>query len=125
MKKILLVEDEVDIREPFTIILQSHGYYVDIATNGQEALALHKQTAHDLILLDLMMPEVDGVGFLEHAFPDGIPAHTRVVLLTNLSSGALLKRGLELGAHSHEIKSNLTPAGLLALVKDEFKTLGP
>lgn len=123
MKKILLVEDEVDIREPFMIVLRSHGYDVDVAMNGQEALECSRQTKYDLILLDLMMPELDGIGFLERAFSNGIPDDTRIVLLTNLSSGALLKRGLELGAHSHEVKSNLTPRTLLTLIEEELKEL--
>lgn len=123
MRKILLVEDEADIRDPFTIVLRSNGYSVDVAVDGKDALNYCSEKSYDLILLDLMMPDLDGVGFLKEAFAEDIPSGTRIVLLTNLSSGTLLHQGLDFGAHNHEIKSNLTPASLLKLVESELEKL--
>jgi CheY-like chemotaxis protein len=67
MTNVLLVEDDQDIREALTELLQDEGYAVSSATNGEEALELLDHIERpSLILLDLVMPKMDGVEFLEH-----------------------------------------------------------
>ena len=79
MSKILLVEDEKILRDAYAILLGSQSEYsVDTATNGKEALELCKQNKYDLILLDLMMPVLDGMGFLKEAMmPTTSPPSSR------------------------------------------------
>lgn len=120
MARILLVEDEMILREAFTILLTAQGYSVEAATNGQEALDYCHSTVFDLILLDLMMPVLDGVGFLQQANLTQTHPRTRVVILSNLSSGAPLTVALELGAHRHAIKANMSPKDIIALVEEEL-----
>lgn len=120
MTKILLVEDEPTIRDAFGIILSSSGYEFDIAANGAEALELWGKNTYSLVLLDLMMPVLDGVGFLKKANIAESGSSARVVVLSNLSSGGLTVEAMKLGAHRHEIKANLAPSEIIKLVEEEL-----
>lgn len=122
MHRILLVEDEKILREAYTIILKTQdGYHLDTAAHGQEALNLCKKNKYDLILLDLMMPVLDGAGFMEKACLAKKAPDTRVVVMSNLSSGEGLEKVLRLGAHRHAVKSDLAPADIVTLVEEELK----
>lgn len=120
MTKILLVEDEAIIRDAFSIILSSSGHDIDVAINGAEALELWNKSRYDLLLLDLMMPVLDGIGFLKQARIKDSSAGARVVVLSNLSSGEATVEALQLGAHRHEVKANLAPSELLKLIEEEL-----
>lgn len=121
MYRILLVEDEKILRDAYTILLGAQDEWeLDTATNGQEALELAGKSTYDLILLDLMMPVLDGVGFLEKASLKETSPSTKVIILSNLSSGEEPLRALELGAHRHEVKSNLAPNEVLAMIREEL-----
>jgi len=119
MRKILVVEDEDLLRESYRIIISTEPYDVDTAKNGQEALDKCAEKTYDLILLDLMMPVLDGVGFLERFDnPD-----TKVVILSNLSTGEVLEKALKLGADSNIIKASLSPRDLLSKVRYEVTSI--
>ncbi len=115
MPKILVVEDEDILRESYELIISSEPYDLDVAKNGQEALEKCQTKDYDLILLDLMMPVLDGVGFLERY---DNPA-TKIIILSNLSSGATLEKAMQLGAHSSVVKASLSPSDLLSMVRQE------
>jgi len=119
-KKILIVEDEAIISEPFKIILSSGGYGVKVAGNGHEALELCKKDRYDLILLDIMMPVCNGVEFLEKAKLDTAAPTTKVIIMSNLSSGEELTEALALGAKKSILKASVTPKTLLELVAAEL-----
>jgi CheY-like chemotaxis protein len=116
MPKVLLVEDEDVLRDAYQEILQMSGAHVDFARNGVEALERCGSVTYDLILLDLMMPILDGVGFLKQANLQKAAPQTKVVVFSNLSSGGDVLQAMELGADEHVLKSGLTPKDLLALV---------
>lgn len=120
MAKILLVEDEKVLREAFTILLRANGYEVDPAADGHEALKLWQSNRYQLVLLDLMMPVLDGVGFLQEAKPKTSAPETRIIVLSNLSSGDMPKQALQLGAHRHEVKANLAPKEIIEIVSQEM-----
>lgn len=120
MRRILLVEDEEILRESYEIILSSEPYEVDVASNGQEALALCKKKPYDLILLDLMMPVMDGPTFLEHFSLLSNP-RSKVIILSNLSAGNELTRAMDLGAHRNILKASLSPKQLIAAVRYEVE----
>jgi DNA-binding response OmpR family regulator len=125
MSKILLVEDEKVLRDAFMILLDSQDKYdVDVATNGKEALEHCKKCEYDLILLDLMMPILDGVGFLEKAKLAAKAPGTRVVVMSNLSSGEGLVKALQLGAHRQAVKSDLAPQDVVKIVEEELALAG-
>lgn len=122
MHKILLVEDEKILRDAYAILLQAQdGMDVTIAVNGQEALDYCAHASFDLILLDLMMPVLDGVGFLEQANLKATSPNTKVIILSNLSSGEDLTRALHLGADRHAVKSDLGPNDIISLIGDTLK----
>ena len=80
---VLVVDDDEDIREVLTTCLGLEGYAVRVASDGLEALSrLADQPAPALVLLDLMMPRLDGAGFLARSAGPGWPAGTRVVVMT-------------------------------------------
>jgi DNA-binding response OmpR family regulator len=120
MRKILIVEDEEILRESYRLILSTEPYTIRVASDGKEALRLCEDERYDLILLDLMMPGMDGNTFLrEYArVADMLP---KIVILSNLSSGEELEKALDLGAHKNVIKSDLSPRQLVSLVRYELQ----
>lgn len=121
MRKILIVEDEEILRESYKIILSTEPYLITTATDGDHALKICKETAFDLILLDLMMPRVDGVAFLERYKELQYPP-TKIIILSNLSSGDELTKALKIGAHTSAVKADLSPRQLLAMVRYELQS---
>jgi CheY-like chemotaxis protein len=117
MAKVLLVEDEDILRDAYQEVLLSSGTDLDVARNGMEALERCSSGSYDLILLDLMMPVLDGVSFLKEANLRKVAPGTRVVVFSNLSSGGNVSEAMELGADEHVLKSDLTPKDLLTLVE--------
>ncbi len=107
-KKILLIEDDQDMQDLYGDYL-SDIYNITIAHNGQEGLEKMENEQYDLVLLDIMMPKMDGVEFLEkkkgHEKNFGVP----VVLLTNLAAEEVLNKCIQLGAKSLIMKSDITP----------------
>lgn len=88
MKTVLIVEDERPIREALQTKLSGMGYAVLSAENGQLGLASALEWQPDLILLDQLMPVMDGVTMLEHLRADERGKTLRVLLLTNMSPGS-------------------------------------
>jgi len=95
---------------------------VDTASNGKEALELCKDNTYDLVLLDLMMPVLDGMGFLKEAKLSVNSPKTRIVVMSNLSGGNEVKEALSLGAHRHAVKSDLGPADVMDIVNKELSS---
>jgi two-component system alkaline phosphatase synthesis response regulator PhoP len=118
---ILLVEDDTAIREAFAMILAiGDKYTVTTAENGQIALDLCKEHYYDLILLDIMMPILDGIGFLKEytAHYDDV---AKIIIMSNLSSGSELSLVQDYGVERALLKSSLTPVKLMSIVEE---TLG-
>jgi DNA-binding response OmpR family regulator len=118
MRKILVVEDEDLLRETYRDILSSAPYDVHVANNGKEALKKCSVNNYDLILLDLMMPTMNGVEFMQAYIEKGMNP-TKVLVLSNISFGDDLRKVKDLGAHKNMIKSDLSPKQLLAAVRSE------
>jgi CheY-like chemotaxis protein len=122
MRRILLVEDEKILRDAYEIMLGAQkNYILDVASNGREALDQLKRNKYDLILLDLMMPVLDGAGFMEKAALAKKSPNTRIVIMSNLSSGEGLEKVLKLGAHRHAVKSDLAPDEVVAIIEEELQ----
>lgn len=95
MPHILLVEDEIALSEPLAFLLSKEGFEVTVATNGREALAEFDDKKHDLVLLDLMLPEVPGTEVCRQIRTH---AQTPIIMLTAKDSEVDIVVGLELGA---------------------------
>lgn len=109
-KKILLVEDDLYIRDIYKEVLKNEGYDLTIAIDGQDGLTKAREGGYDLILLDMMMPKMDGMTVLKELQknPPKEP-NTQIVVLTNLAHDAVIQEALALGAKGYLVKSGLNP----------------
>lgn len=125
-KKILLIEDDALTRELYQEILEQEGFDLTIASDGQEGYDKASKGGFDLILLDIMMPKMDGVTLLGK-LKENPPAvkNGNVLLLTNLEHDAVINEALNLGAASYFVKSNLTPGQVLEKIKTYLNTPTP
>lgn len=114
-KKVLIIEDERPLSHALELKLQHEGCQTAVAHNGKDGLELFAKDTYDVVLLDMMMPEMDGFQVLEHMKASGkMPT---VFVLSNLSLHDDEKRVIGMGAKKYFIKSN-TP---LAIIVEEIK----
>jgi DNA-binding response OmpR family regulator len=127
VSRILVVDDDADIRRVLTSILVEEGHRVASAYDGQNAMEMLHQEMPDLVILDVMMPRLDGFDVLKQMKTQGIRDQTRVLLLTAKSSEHDWARGYKLGADLYLTKpfgiEELLEAvnSVLALPKDQLK----
>lgn len=109
-KRVLIIEDEKPLQHALQLKLQREGFEIVTGTNGQEALDLLRSQEFDVVLLDLMMPEIDGFQVLEQKSTfAGSPS---IFVLSNLSQHEDEERVMSLGAKKFFIKSD-TPLSLI------------
>jgi len=120
--KILLVEDDLYTRELFEEVLKDAGFFVETAFDGEMGLSKILAGGFDLILLDVVMPQMDGLEVL-NKLKESAPVKKNgpVVMLTNLSHDPIIKDVLSRGAAGYLIKSDLTPDTLVKKVKEFLK----
>jgi len=116
-KRILVVEDDQFLKELYADVLKAENYSVDSAADGQEGLAKIKIGGYDLILLDIIMPKLDGLEVMRQmqTNPPQNP-NKCVVFLTNLDKDEEIKEALKLG-QGYLIKSQITPGSLIQEIK--------
>lgn len=117
-KKILIIEDDKFIAEMYSKLLVEHGYKVDFAVNGKDGIKQAKAADYDLILLDIMMPEVTGIDVLKELRGEdgiGLP-NTKIVILTNLGQNKASQDALKAQADGYLIKADIVPSKLLEIV---------
>ncbi|OFV98499.1 MAG: two-component system response regulator [Acidobacteria bacterium RIFCSPLOWO2_12_FULL_54_10] len=120
IRKVLLVEDEEDIRKVAQISLQFRGNWaVAVAVNGEECLAMAASDPPDLILLDCMMPRMDGYEACRRLKQDPVLSHIPVIFLTAKTQESEIKKGLAVGAVGYLTK----PFNPMNLVEDIMKVL--
>jgi len=117
-KKILLVEDEDFIRELYTRQLIKAGFTVKSAVDGQTGLEALKNETFDLLLLDIMLPGINGLQLLREFKTQNPNSQMITILLTNLGQEAVIKEGFELGAQAYLIKASYTPDQVVSEVKN-------
>lgn len=116
-KKILLVEDEDFIRDLYNRQLTKAGFNVKTAIDGNTALEILKQEKFDLMLLDIMLPGMNGLQVLREYKTQNPQSQTITILLTNLGQEAVIKEGFELGAQAYLMKASYTPDQVVTEVK--------
>ena len=104
MKKILIVDDEPNIVMSLEYTFKKSNYEVFIARDGQEALDILKSNFPDVIILDIMMPMVDGFATLEQIRKDVNLQHTKVMFLSAKNKESDIEKGLALGADAYMTK---------------------
>jgi DNA-binding response OmpR family regulator len=113
---ILLVDDDLYIRDVYKEVLESEGFTVDIAMDGKEGLEKIISNEYNLILLDVMLPQLDGIGVLA-TLAENKKDHAPVILLTNLAHDPILKEASKYGAIMTLIKTDITPDQLVEHAK--------
>lgn len=118
---ILIVEDDLALNEAYSLLLTQAGYEVRTAFNGQEALDILQDWTPGLIFLDLRMPVMDGLTFLQRFRPADHP-ESRVIVFSNYDMQKEVDQAYALGADRYVLKAWASPKELLRIVEHTFKT---
>lgn len=119
--KVLLVEDDSMIVEMYKLRLEEGGFEVIVTDKGSEAIELAAKDQPDIILLDIILPEIDGFAILQSIKADGSTKNIPVLLLTNLSQETDQQKGTQLGADGYFVKAQHTPADIMNEIKKFLK----
>lgn len=112
--KILLIDDDPFIVDMYVLKLKEGRFEIEIARDGKEGVKKAREFNPDIILLDIVMPGLDGFGVLEELRKDG--GRHKIILLTNLGQKEDVERGMRLGADDYIIKAHFTPSEVLGKV---------
>lgn len=115
-RKVLIIEDDPFIADVYVLKLESEGYDVETAEDGIIGLNKLKKKKYDIILLDILMPNMDGFKVLEQIKMNPEVSKTPVVILTNLSQKKDIQKGLDLGATDYIIKTKFTPTEVVKTI---------
>lgn len=117
MTRILIIEDEKPLRDAFAFLLKGEGYSVELAENGKIGLEKLKTYKPDVLLLDVLMPIMNGMEFLRRAkLPKRYPA-VKTLMLSNLSDPVTRGDATTYGVFDVVLKADLSPNDLVATVK--------
>jgi len=117
-KRILVVEDDQFLRDLYVDILTTAGYQVEQAPDGEAGYNMMKQGGYDLVLLDIMLPKMDGISILQKLSQETPQSPNQIiVVLSNLGQESVIAEAVKLGARGYMIKSDLTPEQALNEVK--------
>ena len=119
-KRILLVEDEKLIARVYQTALEKEGYQVDLAYDGQQALSAINTCAYDLILLDIILPYVDGFEIMQRKNKQGMCKDTPVIILSNLGQETDKAKGRELGVIYYLTKTECSLSDVVGIVNKVF-----
>jgi CheY-like chemotaxis protein len=120
MANILLIEDDPALQEAYRFILEVDGHTVTSAYNGEEGFTSTQGASYDIILLDIHMPIMNGIEFLEK-FKSVRPESTKIIVFSNMVEPEVEKQALKLGADQCILKSTATPTSILEVVKEMFE----
>ena len=135
MKTILLVEDDPFLIDIYTTKLKESGFSADVATSGDEGLKKLREKKFDLLVLDIVLPKIDGWEILEKLKTE-LPKEAKVkmrtkfsspiknlkiIILSNLGQKEEVEKGLRLGADKYLIKAHYTPSEIVEEIKKVLK----
>lgn len=118
--RILLIEDEEMLANMYEVKFNNEGYELIKAHDGAKGLEMAKSTKPDFVLLDIIMPKMDGFSVLSAMKEDSELKDIPVLLLTNLGQDEDIEKGKELGAVGYLVKANVTPIDVVNRVKTEL-----
>jgi len=121
MKKILIIEDDKFLRELIVKKLVKEGYEISEAVDGEEGIKKVKEEKPDLVLLDLILPGIDGFEVLSRTKEDPALSQIPVIILSNLGQKEEVERGLKLGAIDYLIKAHFTPGEIIEKIRAILK----
>lgn len=120
-KKILLVEDDKTLLDMYTLKFKQEGFVILTATDGLAGLEMAKKEKPAVILLDIMMPKMDGFAVLKELKKDPSTKNAPVLMLSNLGQKSDMEKGKKLGASDYVVKASMTPTQVVDKVKSYLK----
>lgn len=120
--RLLIVEDEASLRELYNEIFLDEGFTVDVTSDGKEALTLIQDNPYDIILLDIMLPVMDGLEVLKSMQLLKKQYKGKILMLTNFSDEQIIEQAYKLGADGYLIKSELSPTEIIQEVESTLYT---
>lgn len=121
LRKVLCVEDEHFISELYTRALRKAGYEVTVATDGEDGLAKAKTGQYDIVLLDIMLPNIIGTEVLNQLKDPSLGLKTKVIITTNLEQKEDARKAIEKQADGYIVKADVTPKQLVQFLQ-HFET---
>lgn len=115
--KILLVEDDPALVEMYKVKFSEEGFEIMVANDGEAGLALAQQEIPSVMMLDIMMPKMDGFAVLAELKKDLKTKDIVVVLLSNLGQESDIEKGKQMGAADYVVKASMTPTQVFEKVK--------
>jgi len=119
-KTILIIKDDIFLDQILVNKLKAEGFLVEVANNGKEGFARIKSLHPDLILLDIILPEMNGYQILEGKQADPDIKDIPVIIVSNSGQPVEVKRALSLGVNNYLIKADINPEDAVAKVKEEL-----
>lgn len=120
-KTILLVDDDLTLREMYEERLKTEGFTIVQASNGEEALSKAKEIKPSIILLDVMMPKINGFDVLKDLKTDPELKHIPVIILTALIQDVDRVQGNKLGAADYIVKSETMPGEVITKIRNAME----
>ena len=120
-KTILIIEDDKFLRELIVQKLIKEGFEISEAVDGEEGMKKVKEEKPDLVLLDLILPGIDGFEVLSRMREESALASIPVIILSNLGQREDVEKGLRMGAVDYLIKAHFTPGEIIDKIKAALK----
>ncbi|MBD3208652.1 MAG: response regulator [Candidatus Nealsonbacteria bacterium] len=117
MKKILLVEDDPFLVDIYSTKLENAGFSVEVAPDGRTGLQKIREGEFDLVVLDIVLPQMDGWEVLREVKKDPQLQNVRIFVFSNLGQKEEVEKGLEMGAVKYFIKAHFTPQDIVDEIK--------
>ena len=121
MKSILLIDNDPFLIDIYASQLKKTGYKIELASDGEIALSKIKELKPDLLVLDIILPKVDGWEFLKTIRQDTRLKQLKVVILSNLGQKEEVEKGFDFGAVRYFIKAEYTPKEVVEEIKKILK----
>lgn len=118
MSKILIAEDDPFLRKAYINVLTKEGFEVDFAENGKEAFDKATANEPDLIILDMLMPQMDGVEFLRAYDVKNKHPNVKIIVFSNMSIAEKVNEAITLGASNYKTKAFFSPREMVQLIRD-------
>lgn len=121
MAKILLIEDDSLIVKIYSTRLKADGFEVISADNGEDGITLAEREKPDFVLLDVMMPKMDGFKVLETLRAQDDLKNKPIIVYSNLAQESEMQKALQMGATEFIVKANISPTELVSKIKSYVK----
>lgn len=117
IKTILMIEDDRFIGEMYVRSLRQAGYDVEWAIDGRDGLVMATNKTYDLVLLDIMLPELRGQEILHEIKKNPVAKHSHVAVMTNFDQDEETRQEIERNVDAYFVKAEITPRRLLEIVQ--------